>query len=334
MEPTLTLNLQESRDFGTKMNATYFFLRVHFKDLGKSLLFFAAPFVLLGYVLYHEVFARIIELSRSSSQYYGVSPVNVDDYYASTEFYLQVCGGALFILVGGVFTISTTYAYLLVYEANPHERVAQQAVWRKIRSLFWLNFGTMFIYLIAMVLITGLLLIPIIIAGIVMTVVSPFFSMFLAALYILLFFAFSVYFSLLFYIRDKERIGLFAAFARLRFLTKQQFWNTVLLGCTNLYVQVILSALFLLPWYIFLSVRAIHNLDANFHETISLTAEVIGALLMMIYALGSVLLTALPLLAMAMQYYHLVELKEAKGLLHRIDHFGQYEDTLLHEEDY
>jgi hypothetical protein len=54
----------------------------------------------------------------------------------------------------------------------------------------------------------------------------------------------------------------------------------------------------------------------------------------MLYSLASTLLAVLPLTALAVQYYYLSERVEAKGLLARIENFGQQLQVASQHEDY
>lgn len=46
-----TLNLRQSRDFGAIITDTFIYLRIHFKSLGKGLLFFSLPLIVISGIL-------------------------------------------------------------------------------------------------------------------------------------------------------------------------------------------------------------------------------------------------------------------------------------------
>lgn len=332
MQDSGIINFHEARDFGGKMNATYFFVRQNIKRLGKSLLFFAAPSVLLGVVLYHEIFTRMISLQRAGGVY-GGSPYGLDEYYSSANFYLQLFSAIVFMLLGGVLTVSTTYAFILVYQEKQTTQIDLGDIWRKTRQLFWSNFGTMFLYYLGMILAGAVLFIPFLILSYISSFIYPVLISLSVLAYFVALIALCIYFSLVFFIRCKERIGFFDALGRLFKLTKQKFWSTVVFGLINVYIQIVFATLFVIPWYLYLYLVMLHDISPIAAYKPSFLQESISVLLYMIYALASILLTALPLIAMAMQYFSLVELKEAKGLMARIENFGEIKYvTDVHED--
>ena len=326
------IDFQEARDFGSKMNATYFFLRQNFKGLAKSLLFFTAPFVLLSMAFYHEILIRMMKLSGNHDNI--GSPFGLDEYYSSTNFYIQLIASLFFMLIGGVFTVATTYGYFLEYEEKKTIDIDLGNVWRRARKMFWPLLGTMFLYCIGLVIGGGILILPLGALIYVISFINPVLGALSVFVYYIFVIALCIYFSMVFFIRCKERIGFFDALAKLFRITRGQFWNTVFIGGINLYVQTIFSLLFIIPWYIYLYSSYLHNTTKTFFAQASFLDETISAALLMVYGLASVLLSALPLIAIAFQYYHLVELREAKGLMTRLETFGQEHYTVDHYEDY
>src|SRR5690606_2816987 len=123
MQHVAPINFQEARDFGSTMNVTYRFIRQNMKGLGKSLLFFAAPAVLLGSVFYHEVFSRMLSIARTEGMYGVASPFGADEYFTSLSFWIYLLAALVFMLIGGVFPASTTHAYILVYQDRPTPQI-------------------------------------------------------------------------------------------------------------------------------------------------------------------------------------------------------------------
>jgi len=316
------------------MNVTYRFIRQNMKGLGKSLLFFAAPAVLLGSVFYHEVFSRILNIARTEGMYGVASPFGADEYFTSLSFWISLLAALVFMLIGGVFTVSTTHAYILVYHERPTPQIDMREVWKRSRGLFVRTFTTMFMYYMGMSTAMGMLLIPV---GLIMSVtglVSPMLSGISMLLYYVGMLALCIYFAMLFFIRNKEKIGFFPALSRLTRITKGKFWNTVLIGGVNIYIQMVFSFLFLLPWYIYFLVTYLHDISAEPLASPGLLQEILSTVMFMIYSIASILLVAIPLVALAIQYYNLSERSESKGLLARIEEFGQELHVEQSHEDY
>jgi len=321
MADTPIINFQEERDFSAKMNATYAFVKQNFKGLAKSLLFFSAPFVLLGSVFLSEMFARMLNISTTGG--YGASPFDMEDYFDSTNFYLKLFAALLFMLVGGVFTVSTTYAYMLVYDEKKSTAIEIGEVWTKVRKLFWLNFASMFLYYIGAVLSALVLLIPVGLLVFAMAFISPILGGISYFLYYVFFFAFCIYFSMTFFICCRENINFFDALGRLFRLSKSNFWNTVIIGAVNFYIYYVFAFLFLIPFYLYLYISSLHNINLDPLSQSTFAEEVINTVLLMLYGLASVLFISFPLISLAFQYFDLVERKEARGLISRIASFGQ-----------
>jgi len=316
------------------MNVTYRFIRQNMKGLGKSLLFFAAPAVLLGSVFYHEVFSRMLSIARTEGMYGVASPFGADEYFTSLSFWISLLAALVFMLIGGVFTVSTTHAYILVYQERPTPQIDLGEVWKRSRGLFVRTFTTMFMYYMGMSTAMGMLLIPVGLIMFVTGLVSPMLSGISMLLYYVGMLVLCIYFAMLFFIRNKEKIGFFPALSRLTRITKGKFWNTVLIGGVNIYIQMVFSFLFLLPWYIYFLVTYLHDISAEPLASPGLLQEILSTAMFMIYSIASILLVAIPLVALAIQYYNLSERTESKGLLARIEEFGQELHVEQSHEDY
>lgn len=334
MEHLAHINFQEARDFGSTMNVTYRFIRQNLKGLGKSLLFFAAPAVLLGSVFYHEIISRMLNLARTEGMSGAVSPFGADEYFTSASFWITLFAALVFMLIGGVFTVSTTHAYILVYQERQTPQVDLSEVWKRSRGLFVRTFTTMFMYYMGMSTAMGMLLIPVGLLVFVTGLISPLLSGISMILYYVGLLVLCIYFAMLFFIRNKERIGFFPALSRLTNISKGKFWNTILVGGINTYIQIVFSLLFMLPWYIYFLITYLHDVSTTPLASPGFLQETLSTIMFMIYSISSIVLAAIPLIALAVQYYSLSERSESKGLLERIESFGQELHVEQSHEDY
>lgn len=332
MEYLTPINFREARDFGSTMNVTYRFLRQNFKGLAKSLLFFAAPAVLLGSVFYHEIFTRSLGMAGSGGM--SAAPFGVDDYFTTINFWIALLASLVFMLVGGVSTVATTHAYLLEYQERNTPQIDLGAVWKRSRRLFLRTFTSMIMYYLGMVTAMGVMLIPVGILIVITSMVSPMLSVISMVLYYVGLLVLSVYFAMLFFIRNKEEIGFFQALTRLNTITKGKFWNTVLVGGVNVYIYMVFALLFLIPWYLYLFTTYLHDVSTAPLASPGFFQEVLSTAMFMIYSLASILLVGVPLIGLAAQYYSLSERAEAKGLLERIETFGQELHVEQSHEDF
>ena len=139
--------------------------------------------------------------------------------------------------------------------------------------------------------------------------------------------------SLLF-IRAHEKIGFFEAMNRCFILIRDKWWSTFGLLIILSLIQSTIASMFLLPWYFNFFMTMMHSLDGSPVQEPSFIQELINNIFMTLYFVVSFLLYSLPLIALAFQYFNLVELKEAKGLLSRIDSIGKPMEVSGNDEQY
>src|SRR5437868_5951828 len=114
MENIQIIELYEQRDFSKKMNATYGFLKQNFRSFWRCMIFIAGPPIIISGIFVGDIFNRLVGLSISSTRS-AAAGTAVLDYMNSVTFWLQFIGVLVFLWVGGVITIATTYAYLHLY---------------------------------------------------------------------------------------------------------------------------------------------------------------------------------------------------------------------------
>src|SRR5690606_1492692 len=236
--------------------------------------------------------SRMLSIARTEGMYGVASPFGADEYFTSLSFWISLLAALVFMLIGGVFTVSTTHAYILVYQERPTPQIDLGEVWKRSRGLFVRTFTTMFMYYMGMSTAMGMLLIPVGLIMFVTGLVSPMLSGISMLLYYVGMLVLCIYFAMLFFIRNKEKIGFFPALSRLTRITKGKFWNTVLIGGVNIYIQMVFSFLFLLPWYIYCLVTYLHDISAEPLASPGLLQEILSTAMFMIYSIASILLVA------------------------------------------
>lgn len=310
------LEFYETRNFNQKMNATYGFIREHFKPLGKSMLLLAGTPAIIGSILMMD---SISSLGNTDSTNV---PVGIAGLYEQWNV-VEILAMLLFMLLAGVFTVATAYGYLLAYKEKKSNAIEVGEVWQQVRKIFWINFGTMIGYIITLFVALIILVIPLAIVMSVLAFMGPFLvAIAVIGFYVGLFFV-SINLSLIFFIRSHERIGFFASISRLFRLNEGKWWSTFGIGGINIYIQLVFSVLLFIPWYIIFFIKMMHKTGVEIIEKPSLAMDIIGNISLVLYSLAGTLLYAVPLIALAFQYFNLVELKEARGLRSRIETFGE-----------
>jgi hypothetical protein len=138
--------------------------------------------------------------------------------------------------------------------------------------------------------------------------------------------------SMTYIVRAYEKKNFFDAIVRSFKLVRDKWWSTFGIIMILYLVMVTISYIFMIPWYIVTVTSALHNTSTEMLEQTSTTW--ITVVLFTLYYLAQMVLGALPNIGIAFQYFNLVEMKEAKGLLGKIDTLGQSQPTSSSEEQY
>ena len=308
------LELRRERDFGDVINVTFQFLRQNLIPLGKSLLYIVGPAaLLLGLASAGVVSLNPFDPLESAD------PANVDPAQmgALMLLYMIVMSSSLVTLA---LVLTVVNSYILLYQDRGGSAASIEDVWQVVKKEFWGMLGTLLLVSCVLMGVYIAILFPIIFAVMIGTVVGS--SLFTGIVMVIAVIAglgglmyFLVTYSLVFAVRLGESATATAALRRCHFLIKGHWWSTFLVVFITYLLMGILGLLFNIPRYavsfsgIFFSATG-ESLPWFWWPL--LVASIIGTL-------GSSLLYAIPMSAAMLQYYNLVEQKEHKGLLDRID---------------
>ncbi|MEO7988323.1 MAG: hypothetical protein ABI663_02215 [Chryseolinea sp.] len=316
MEDPSPIEFYEIRNFNQKMNVTYGFIREHFKPFGKSLLLLAGTPAIIGSILMSDSFSNLGNTTGANV------PIGIAGMYEQWNA-IELFAMFLFMLLAGVFTVATTYGYLLAYKEKKLKVVEVSEVWQQVRKIFWINVGTMIGYIFVVIVAIIIMFIPFALVVSVATVLGPvLIAVAIVAFYVGIFFV-TINLSMIFFIRSHERIGFFASIDRLFKLNNGKWWSTFGIGGINIYIQLVFSILLFIPWYIIFFLKMMHNTGVDIIGKPSAFMNIVSNVSLVLYSLASTLLYAVPLIALAFQYFNLLELKEARGLRTKIETFGE-----------
>src|SRR6187551_3374190 len=93
------LEFYETRNFNQKMNATYGFIREHFKSFGKCMLLLAGTPAIIGSILMMDTIS-----SLGNTQGTNI-PVGIAGLYEQWNM-VEIMAMCLFMLLSGVFTVA------------------------------------------------------------------------------------------------------------------------------------------------------------------------------------------------------------------------------------
>jgi hypothetical protein len=294
------IEFQKYRDFGQVINGTFEFIRHNFLPLLKSIIFIVGPFILLSGIfsgLYQEDIFSFNNTTTSLSNFGIVSLL-----------YLI----ALFLSM--ITMVSVVYSYVLIYLQRTDESPIQiDEVWLGVKSNILKVVGITF-------------LIGIIIGVIGITFFLPLFFIFnvqanpLAIIPIIFLVMIPViYFSnkltLIYFVSLYENIGAVDSMKRSIFLIKNKWWFTFGLVIVLSFIQGFMGFLFQIPQYIAMITVMFNSMDGTgvdgVTEIIMIITSIIAAFNFVFYAIS--------LIAIAFHYFSLVEQKEAKGLIEKIE---------------
>jgi hypothetical protein len=327
MENFNAIEYHHTRDFSRKMNATFEFIRQNFKSLGKSILVIAGPPVLVASLIIATFIGEFLGLTKAATMNSGDSEI-FETYFMSVTFWLQIVLMFLLFLLSSIMSIATINNYIILYEEKGTNKIEVTDVWNRVRETFWMYFGTTLVFFLLAIAAYIVLVIPVAI----LATVSPaliflgMMAMFCTVVYLM------VSVSLTYIVRAYEKKGFFDAIGRSFKLVRDKWWSTFGLIFVLYIVMMTISYIFLIPWYVAMVTTALHSTSTEMLDQSTMTWSTI--VLFTLYYLAQMVLGALPNIGIAFQYFNLVEMKEAKGLLGKINTLGQSQPPSTSDEQY
>ncbi len=310
MENFQPIEFQQARDFSKKLNATFEFLRQNFKPLTKCLLYLAGPVILLGSLLTGSLYSGYLQSITSA----GRNPDQVFRFISSVNTWTQAAFAAVFVFIGGVVIVSVVYNYMLEYQERQSNRIEVDAVWQRVRRSLPSYLATFFLF--SLLILSGYALIILLTIGASRISITT--TILLVVIAIFAFIYAIIPLSLLFPIRAFEKINFIEAAGRCFELIKGKWWSTFGLLVVAGLVQSMIASAFFIPWYINFIITMLHSVEGHGGYEPSWFSQIINSVFIVLYFLATFILYAIPLVALAFQYFNLVELKESRGLMSRI----------------
>ncbi len=327
MESFKLIEFHRTRDFSNKLNATFSFVIQNFKSLFKSLLFIAGPPVLIASLLLSSFISDFFSLGIQSGR---GDPEALTGYFTSVNFWLSVAFAFVFFVVSIVVTTATVYNYLILYGEKKSNQIEVSEVWERVRNTFWMYLGTTLLIGLLAIAVYMVLIIPMFVLG----AISPFLIFFGVIIFMGGIVYFSVSISLVYVVRAFESNGFFESLARSMKLIRGKWWSTFGLWMLLSMSVGVVSSLFFIPAYVIMIMQSLHNLQPNDFQEPSAMMNTIVLVFMTLYYLSQMVLSCIPSVGLAFQYFNLVEMKEAKGLMNQIESFGQPPPAPGQEEHY
>ena len=299
------IEFYKTRQFGEKLNMAFVFLRENARPYLKAQVLIAGPILLIANII----------ASKYSADLIGFDPVNATANDILSIF--NVFGVALIsTVVTGAIMPSVTYGYMRTYQANAPVDITLNMVSKGVASKVFNVLG--FNILTALIVGAGMLF------------------FFFPAVYLL------IVLSLGAAIIVFENSNPIDAISRSFSLIRGKWWSTFGLVVVMVIINYLISMLFGLPRAITFGIEAfttaLENNDpkaiAQEMSELTSTEQFLSILFSIIETFGSILTYSLTYLALAFQYFNLVERNESRGLMGDIEGLDSEVDNSSDEEVY
>lgn len=328
MENFKAIEFHRTRDFSNKMNVTFEFIRQNFKGLGKSLLFIAGPPVIAASLIGGTFITELQSIAGMAR--FGSADPNIMGMFSNPIFWLELLLMMVFLVVSSVMAVATINNYILLYGEKKTNKIEFSEVWERVRDTFWMYFGTMFFFFLLLIIVYVVIVIFVVVLAKISTALL---ALACFAIFIFMFYAmFAASFT--FIIRAYEKKGFFEAIGRSFMLVRGKWWSTFGLIVVLYIIGVVVSYAFSIPYYAITMMNALHNTSAETFEEPSSGMQYLTIGFFSLYYMVQILLSSLPNVGIAFQYFNLVERKEAPGLMSHIDNLGTEGPASSHEEQY
>jgi len=287
------VNFKQQRDFGEVFNATFAFIGQEIKPLGKAVLFFVLPFLIITAILQVLVgieYQKFMGTVQTNSDLVASNPfAALGGIYKYMFFYLLV-----YLLAFSALRC-TIYSYIKTYVEKGKDQFTQADVWAEVKRFILPIIGTS--------LVIGLL------------VFVGYCFCLLPGIWL------GVSLSLIFIAMVFEGKGMGDAFSRSFSLTKQSWWNTlaILLICGIL--VYILNLILSIPSML-MGMKSLFSSFKNMQEIGTTTFSTSYFVVNAITSLVGYLLFSIPAIAIAFQYFNLREVAERPSLDEKIEQIG------------
>jgi hypothetical protein len=293
------IEFQRYRDFGQVINATFEFVRQNFLPLLKSTIFIVGPFIFLS-----GIFGGLYQKSMFS--FYQMT--SLSDFGIVALLYF------LAVIISMITMISVVYSYVLIYIRRTDETVIQiDEVWSEVKSNILKIIGLSVSLFLLFVLLFVVMVLPLALLFQIQT--NPF-AIFLILLIVIIPITYLTNkFTLVFFAALYENVGVIESMKRSSYLIKNKWWLTFGLVFVLSLIQGFMGFILQVPQYIAMITVMFNSMDGTgvdgITEVIFIITSVISAFSFVFYAI--------PLIAIAFHYFSLVEQKEAKGLIEKIE---------------
>jgi len=290
------IELSKTRDFGEIISDSFLFIRENFKPLLKCFFIFCGFFlvatIVLSYLQQTKIISMMNNVNTNNDSYSTSSgPFSAFSQFFGIEYFLVL----IFQILTATMITVTVLCYMAVYKTKGNLPPTAEEVWAYIKYYFFKSLGS--ILLVGIMLLIGL--VCCFIPGI--------------WLYPIL--------SLIFPIMIIENSSFGYAFNQSFRLIKDNWWATFgALFIIGLIVYILVLVVVLPVGAANVGSMLLHRSRAtHLNPTLLFISTILSALCHVFYIL--------PVVTLALCYFNLTELKDATGLMDRINQLGNNTDS-------
>ena len=296
MDYSKKIEFYKRRDFGDKLNMVIVFLRQNAKSYFKAHLFITAPLLMIVNLLMMQMGFGFYDLMNMSN-------AMIDETDFMSEM-LKIYGFAFinYILMATLMT-GVSYGYMKTYETEPLDQISVNQVFQKAMRGFPSLLASALLTMI--ISITGLffIFIPGIYLWVVLSLCAP----------IIMF-------------EGKNPIN---AIGRAFTLIKGHWWSTIGLVAVSLLLGGLINYVFSIPQMIVYGILAINSATQMQAADPPAYMNILNVVFAALNTFGSIISYSIVYLALAFQYFNIIERRESRGLMQRIDEM----DNDIHTEE-
>ncbi len=227
------IDFKKDREFGDVLNATFVFIKQNYKPLGKTLLIYASPFIIMSAIVY--AFFNVSMYTGMLGS--GLNVFNMIGQMSSYAFLYILLALTSYTIFNGL-----VYGYIKLYNDKGFGNFEPVDVWQFTLKNFFAILGAQIVF--ALIITVGFILI--LIPGIYLTVSL---SLLLIALIV-------------------EGKGFGDAFSRTFLLTHKRWWWTFLLLLVTYIIIMVFNYIFAIPTIILQSTIMMHGGNTETYKMI------------------------------------------------------------------
>ncbi len=281
------VQLKKIRDFGDVFNDSFSFMRQEFKPLGKAVLKYALPWLIVAAIL--GVFVNIKQQQITNGLLAAGPSTNLSAVFG---IYKYVFLAALINLMGMSALQCIIISYLKLYAQKGQGNLESGEVWNEARQ-----------YILPVIFIS-ILVFFVVFIGFMLCIVPG------------IFLGVSLFAILYTYIIEEKNFA--DAFNRSIKLTSQNWWMTLGIILISIVLLYLIQIMFSIPAFIMGFRTLFFNITQQSAMNFSTGFYIVNS----ITTLASFLIYSILVIIMAFHYYSLVELKERPSLQDKIDNIS------------